>query len=164
MPVTPRSLRILQLLKLRLEAIDGTGDFFTSAGERVHLRRASYDGQHESLPALFLTRRAGGDERSVFTSADQSVVNASFTVVGVLAEPQSGAEPAEEVELLLADIIRALELKSDPYLRDPDTGKNLLKSEPTLSATAIDPPQDGMPVAGVQVDITCSYAHTYGEP
>lgn len=151
--------RIYAALADRLAAIDGSGDMVNNLAGSVFRFKPSHDAEVEAVPAVFVFRREGGEERSGTPDdlcIDRTVV---FDVLGIVG---AGAESGDAAEDLLADIERALEIKTDLYLSSG--GVNLLIEPLTLLPSEFSLGGDGSKVESVAVGVRCRYPHIYGDP
>lgn len=155
--------RILSAIAARLAAIDGTGAMVNDLQGRVYRTRAALDISEADLPAVFIYRRGGGDERQIVPPTNNAstigTVAITYDVVGVVP---AGANAGDAAEDLLADIERALERESDVYLQDG--GENLLQEPLTLVSAEADPLPDTFTHEIVIVGVRCVYPHKYGDP
>lgn len=155
--------RILLALQARLQDIRGQGGMVSDLQGRVLLQRFGYDVDAEMVPCVFIARRVGGGTTRTLapgaeTLSDTTVV---FDVVGVVHRSATSALAGED---LIADMQRALEIESDPFLRDDCLDKNLLSQELQLVTIDTGPPEDGFEFELVSVGVQCTYPHKYGDP
>jgi hypothetical protein len=76
--------RIRTLLEARLLTIDGTGEMVYDVGANVFGYRPTIDTEIEAMPAVFIFRREGGEERNGTpedTCIDKVVI---YDVVGIV--------------------------------------------------------------------------------
>jgi len=154
--------QVLALLKTRLEAINGTGEYTFNLVNRVEARRPAVNIEAINAPRVFVYRRQSGEQRE---QRSNTVNQIRRTVIyDCVAYVTSDSDEAGiNAEALLADIERALELKADLNLKNAD-GKNLLSEILQLVEVEID---TSAPVTGVEVigvGVRCVWPHVYGDP
>lgn len=152
--------QVLAKLVARLESIIPSNDCINDIGGRVYKRRPVYDVDHKQLPALFIFRRAGGDQREVSPGQDTKTVTVVYDVVGFVASTDKSGDAAED---LLADIERRVEQVGDLYLVT-ETTKNLLSQELVLVGAEVEAPPAGSKVEAVAIGIQAVFPHRYGDP
>lgn len=159
------SSKILAAIVGRLNAIDGTGLYNFDMRGRVFRCRPRWDLVGDKL-AIFVSRRAGGDarEQKPGTQSPVSDVTMIYDVIGVAPELEAGAEEGEVLERLLEDIERALEVDDDRFLRDADSGRNLLCDELILVDGEARLPEAWEDVERICVGVRCVHQHVYGKP
>jgi hypothetical protein len=159
--------QILAKLATRLAAIDGTGAMLNDLSGRVFRRRPVYDVDNEPMPAVFITRRGGGDTRTVSSTGSPrrtlSQIEIVFDIVGIVELGEHSGDAAED---LLADIERAIELETDAFIGAAAAGERptLLSQELSLVGAQIDPPPPGSNVELIAVGVRCVFPHKYGDP
>jgi hypothetical protein len=153
----------LTLLHGRLDAIDGTGKFNYDMRGAVFACKPHHDVVSDLKEAIFIGRRKGIDARTQLK--DPTTTNVVVTTIfDVMAVAKIGPTSGITIERLLADIVRAVELKDDPFLRDPETGRNLV-SQPICVVDAEGELGDAWADFELAVvGIRCVHPHVYGEP
>lgn len=151
--------RIRALLEARLLTINGTGEMVYDVGSNVFGYRPTLDTEIEAMPAVFIFRREGGEERNGTpddTCIDKVVI---YDVVGIVPAGPGSGDAAED---LLADFERALERPADLYLAD--AGAELLSEPLVLTPSEFSLGDDASKVESVAVGVRCRYPHIYGDP
>lgn len=158
--------KILAKLFGRLEAIDGSGDFNFDMTGRVFRCRPSYDVLSEGKSGVFISRRFGGDTRDPVPDQHSgvTVVEVVYDVVAIAPELNGTNEAGDVLEQLKEDIERALEISSDLYLRDDDSGRNLLESALQLVSGDGRLAEVWETTELFAVGVRCRYEHVYGNP
>ena len=159
------SSKILASLVGRLNAINGAGLYNFDMRGRVFRCRPRWDLVGDKL-AIFVSRRAGGDAREQKPGPQSPIsdVTTIYDVIGVAPELEPGAEEGEVLERLLEDIQRALEIDSDRYMLDSETGNNLLCDELILVDGEARLPEAWEDVERICVGVRCMHQHVYGRP
>lgn len=157
----PIALRALYAMRTRLQAIDGNSPYHTAAGSNIFIARATVD--QTLLPCAIIF---AGDETATASTGDappsgqsQAMrVQFDVTVEGHVAAAQSNT--GEQLELVKADIKRALLLYATPKLTD---GGLLIGPIAYLGATPL-PRADGDVTESVQCRFRITYTEKFGDP
>jgi hypothetical protein len=157
--------RIYAALKTRLGAINGVAPYVNDATGRVFACFPSYDVLQEGVSApnscaIFIFRRPLSEQRSGRPQDPTISVTIVYHIVAVVP---SGATAGEALELLLADIERAIEHKDDLYLRI-DAKTNLLSQELVLVGADFTLPEDAFQFESLAIGVQCTFPHVYGDP
>lgn len=155
------ALRAIYALRTRLEAIDGTGAYNTSAGGQIYIARGKVD--QSVLPCLILVP---GDETAAPTTGDgapsgqSQAMRMSFevNVEGHVTAEQSNT--GEQLEYIKADIKRAVLLFDSPTLAD---GNFKIGPVGYLGSTP-SPRDDGSQTESVQCRFRVTYTEKFGDP
>jgi hypothetical protein len=153
----------LSLLFERLGAIDGTGAFNFDMRDAVFCSKPYHDAVSGLKAAIFIARRNGIDQR--VAAKDPSTTNTIVTTIfDVMAIAPVGPLSGMVIEQLLADITRAIELPDDLFLRDPDTGRNLVQQPIAVVDSEGELGDAWADFEFAVVGVRCVHPHVYGRP
>lgn len=159
--------QILKRLKARLLCVNGTNGMLNDVDGRVYLRRVTADAQHDAFPAIYIARRRGGGATRVVEPGLELTwrTQVIFDVVGIVP---AGEDTTLAGENLLADMYRAIEIPSDPWLAtiasDGITPTNLLMEELVVVDEVIDDIVASSPLDVVGFGVQCTFPQKYGDP
>lgn len=163
----PRTVagKILFALRDRLLEIRGQGEFVFDLEGRVNLRRvdADLDLPQGSPPECFLYRRLGGGTTRVKSPVDGNFWDVT-TIYDVVIVVPASSRSTVEAEEALGDLHRAIEIVGDVYIRDAETGFNLLGQELAVVDLQVDDVLAALPYDFVGIGIATTYPHKYGAP
>lgn len=109
----PKLITIAKAIQTNLQAIDGTGDYYTTAGSMVVRGRIRFNGDELPAIALFFGPRTNEETIGPRTRAlNTIIIEAHSSIAG--SEPDAdGLRHPEDLGIkLLADIQRAMETAS----------------------------------------------------
>lgn len=156
-----RRQQILAVLIDRVEAIDGTGEFETTAGNSVHLGEAPAFGPDDPLAAIVLVvgddrvRYVGGAKFIELPIEIQALANAASDADWATAGFKG---PYVLIEALLGDLKRAIEVA------DRSLGGLIAENAMEPGPTRTLPREPGQTVVGVALTYTVTYKEAWGAP
>lgn len=154
MPALPLSERALREIVCRLRRIRLGDDYHTDAGRRVHRARRSLDQME--LPAVVVWSQAEDFRNEA--SANKALTDLRVDVEGYV--PSDDETTGEAMELIKADIKRAIFSEPNARLSDESGDIGTMQMESTISTARL----DGGQAEIVRVAIKVSYPEGIGNP
>jgi len=153
-----RRLQIIEALKARVEAIDGTGDFNTTAGANVLVNEEPKFGTHDPKVAIvMLVKEDQGGELQLGNIPLLLPIDFVAMVAPTLDAPW------RQTELVLADIKKAIELE-DRSLGGLLTGGRNNPEGLMRGTTEVFYRQNGSEAAGLLITYAAKYVEAWGFP